>query len=318
MAFIGLIFIFIGGILYERKHRLFDATFNSPVPTSITDKNYTILLANEAYWVTFGALPDNKKTIKCYEHRPGKFCHTETCPLTRIMGGLSKYACESIKEKDGVSRHFIINAKPLLNSRGKVLGCVESFLEITERKLAEKALEESNHTLEALSITDGLTGIANRRHFDEILTNEYDRHARSEGELSLIMLDIDFFKSFNDSYGHVKGDECLRQVAQVMADCVTRPADLVARYGGEEFVCILPETGSSGAMALAEKIRRRIIARAIPHKESSVADCVTASFGVVTAQCAVGGAVMDIVTRVDEQLYLAKSSGRNQVKFAGL
>jgi len=318
VALIGLIFIYIGGIFYGRKQRLFDATFNSPVPTSVTDKDHTILMANEAYWAKFGALPNNKKTIKCYEHRPGKFCHTETCPLTRIMGGLSKYACESIKEKDVVSRYFIITAKPLRNSRGKVLGCVESFQEITRRKRAEEALEESNRRLEALSITDGLTGVANRRRFDTVLAKEHDRHARSGSELSLIMLDIDFFKLFNDLYGHVKGDECLRQVAQVMADCVTRPADLVARYGGEEFACILPETDSNGAVALAEKIRREIMALAIPHKESNVADCVSASLGVVTVQCKADGSAVDIVAQADEQLYLAKASGRNRVKFAAM
>lgn len=100
-----------------------------------------------------------------------------------------------------------------------------------------------------------------------------------------------------------------------MVDCIARPADLAARYGGEEFVCILPETDSSGAVVIAEKIRRGIMDRAIPHKDSKIADCVTTSLGVVTVQCTAGGSVMDIVSQVDEQLYLAKSSGRNRVKF---
>ena len=315
VAVLGLIFIFIGGTLYERKRRLFDATFNSPVPTSVTDENYTILMANESYWAEFGALPDNQKTIKCYEHRPGKSCHTADCPLTRIMGGASKYAYESIKEKDGVSRHFIVNAKPLLDAKGKAVGSVESFQEITERKRSEEALETSNRKLEALSNTDGLTGIANRRRFDEVLAKEYARHVRSGAELSLILLDIDLFKSFNDCYGHLSGDECLQQVAQVMTACATRPADLVARYGGEEFACILPETGSRGAVVIAEKIRRGIIDRAIPHKGSTVADYVTASLGVVTVQCPTSGSALDLVAQVDELLYLAKASGRNRVEF---
>jgi diguanylate cyclase (GGDEF)-like protein/hemerythrin-like metal-binding protein/PAS domain S-box-containing protein len=315
VAVVGLIFIFIGGTLYERKHRLFDATFNSPVPTSVTDKNHTILMANEAYWTKFGDLPEHQRKIKCYEHRPGKSCHTADCPLTKIMGGARQYAYESIKEKDGVFRHFIVTAKPLLDARGKAIGSVESFQEITKRKRAEEALEKSNRKLEALSNTDGLTGIANRRRFDEAMAQEYARHARSGAELSLILLDIDHFKLFNDYYGHVAGDECLQQVAQAMAGCIGRPADLAARYGGEEFVCILPETDSSGAVAIAEKIRRKIIALAIPHKTSKVAECVTASLGVVTVQCTEDGSVVDIVTLVDEQLYRAKSSGRNRVKF---
>lgn len=187
--------------------------------------------------------------------------------------------------------------------------------DITERKQAEQALEESNRKLEALSITDGLTGIANRRHFDEMLIQEHARHARSGAELSVVLLDIDHFKAFNDNYGHVKGDECLRQIAQVIDECANRPADLAARYGGEEFVCILPETDSNGAVIIAEKIRRNIRKRAIPHKGSTVADFVTASLGVVTVHCFPDDVVVDILTQVDELLYKAKSAGRDRVEF---
>mgnify|MGYP001351551135 CR=1 FL=1 len=315
VAIIGLIFILVGTTLYERKQRLFEATFNSPVPTCVTDKDHTILMANESYWAEFGALPDHQKTIKCYEHRPGKSCHTEKCPLTRIMGGSSQYSYETVKEFDGVSKHFIVSAKPLLDRKGKAIGSIESFQEITDRKRAEKALEESNRMFEALSNTDGLTGIANRRRFDEVLSQEYPRHTRSGEPLSLILLDIDLFKAFNDYYGHIKGDECLQQVAQVMTGCLARATDMAARYGGEEFACILPETGSNGAVAIAEKIRQGIIALAIPHAGSNVADVVTASLGVVTVKCHAAGSIVDLLTQVDELLYLAKSSGRNRVEF---
>ena len=315
IAGLGLILIFIGGTLYERKQRLFDATFNSPLPTCVTDRSFTILMANKSYWAEFAPLPEHQKTIKCYEHRPGTSCHTEKCPLTNIMGGLSTYAYETIKEIDGVLRYFIVSAKPLLDARGMVVGSVENFQEITERKRAEEALEKSNRKLESLSNTDGLTGIANRRHFDEVLAQEHARHARSGAELSLILLDLDHFKLFNDCYGHVAGDQCLQQVAQVIADCASRSSDLAARYGGEEFVCILPETDCRGAVAIAEKIRQGIMACAIPHKESKVADCVTASMGVVTVQCTAGESIVDIVAQVDELLYRAKSSGRNRVEF---
>lgn len=315
VAVVGLIFIFTFGIFYGRKQRLFAATFNSPMPTSVTDNNYTILLANDAYWTLFGDRPEQLPSIKCYEHRPGATCHTDNCPLTRIMGGSGIYVYESSKEFTGASKHFIITAKPLRDVRGKVVGIVESFQDITERKRAEEALAESHRLLESLSRTDGLTGIANRRHFDEVLAREQTRHARSGAELSLIMLDIDHFKAFNDCYGHVRGDHCLQQIAQTMAACANRPADLAARYGGEEFVCILPETDSCGAVAIAEKIRREIIALAIPHQESKVADYVTASLGVATVQCAADGSPVDLIALADEQLYLAKSAGRNQVKF---
>ncbi len=189
---------------------------------------------------------------------------------------------------------------------------------ITERKLAQEMLEESHRQLEAISITDGLTGIANRRHFDEVLVEENARHARSGAKLSLIMLDIDFFKAYNDSYGHVEGDKCIQRIAQVIADCANRPADLVARYGGEEFVCILPETDSIGAVVIAEKIRKGISALKIPHIGSINADHVTASLGVVTTHCDADKSVSEIIVMADNLLYEAKNSGRDSVQFSDL
>lgn len=191
-----------------------------------------------------------------------------------------------------------------------------SWRDISERKQVEKALEESKRALEALSITDGLTGIGNRRRFDEVLNQEYARHARSGANLSLILLDIDHFKAFNDRYGHIAGDNCLRQVGRVLADCASRPADLAARYGGEEFACILPETDHIGAVVIAERIRGCIQALAIPHKGSDTADCITASLGVVTEHCQTEGSAISLISQADELLYLAKSRGRNRVEFA--
>ena len=189
--------------------------------------------------------------------------------------------------------------------------------EVVQKRMleSEDELEETNRKLAALSITDGLTQIANRRRFDEVLSMEHARHARSGAELSLIMLDIDYFKAFNDTYGHLGGDDCLKQIAHVLAKCTTRPADLAARYGGEEFTCILPETDLAGSIAIAEKIRRGIIALAIPHSGSTVAEYVTASLGVATTECAVGESSSDILLKVDELLYRAKSSGRNRIAF---
>ncbi|MDD2367613.1 MAG: diguanylate cyclase [Desulfuromonadaceae bacterium] len=195
-----------------------------------------------------------------------------------------------------------------------VVGRVWSFSDITEQKLAEKALEDSNRMLAVLSSTDVLTGIANRRCFNETLAQEYARHSRSGAELSLIMLDIDHFKAFNDTYGHLAGDECLKKIGRVLADSASRASDLSARYGGEEFVCILPETASVGAIAIAEKIRGSLRELAIPHKGSSVAEIVTASMGVVTVTCCVGGAPMDIVSLADDLLYRAKTRGRDRLE----
>ncbi len=186
--------------------------------------------------------------------------------------------------------------------------------DITERKRAEHVLEEANRTYRSMSLTDGLTGVANRRRFDEVFAHEYSRHTRSGANLSLILLDIDYFKTYNDTYGHVQGDECLRTVSQAISSCITRPADLAARYGGEEFACILPETDLRGATIIAEKIRLAIATCAIPHESSEVADHVTASLGVVTVACTLDKTGEDVLNQVDELLYLAKSGGRNRVE----
>jgi diguanylate cyclase (GGDEF)-like protein len=167
--------------------------------------------------------------------------------------------------------------------------------------------------LENLSATDGLTGIPNRRRFDEFLDCEWRRTMRSQLPLSLIMLDLDFFKAYNDHYGHLAGDDCLRQVAEALAGGVRRPADLVARYGGEEFVCVLPETEMSGARQVAQQLWEKVGALQIPHAYSSVSEHVTISAGVATLTPAVGQKLTDIIARADAQLYVAKRSGRNQV-----
>lgn len=190
-----------------------------------------------------------------------------------------------------------------------------SWRDITDRKKTEEALAVIHRELEALSITDGLTGIANRRHFDEVLAREYARHARSGAELSLILLDIDHYKAFNDLYGHQKGDDCLQLIGGVLTAHTQRPADLAARYGGEEFACILPETELSGAVLIAEKIRKAVIELAVSHKGSPVADVVTVSLGVVTTRCTADGLAADVVAMADALLYQAKSQGRNRVEY---
>ena len=163
-----------------------------------------------------------------------------------------------------------------------------------------------------LATTDGLTGLANRSHFDAMLAYEYARHVRSRSELSLILLDIDDFKGFNDTYGHVSGDQCLRAIAGAISGVTTRATDIVARYGGEEFVLLLPETHLMGALKLAGKIRQSIIDLALPHIHSG-AGIVTASFGVACARLHPASLIVDIVEEADRQLYAAKAGGRNRV-----
>lgn len=220
------------------------------------------------------------------------------------------------KKKDGEAHWILVSAKAIIDAEGKFAGSFAMFTDIDKRKKAEAALAESNRKLEALSKTDGLTGIANRRHFDDALAKEVARHSRFGAELSLILLDVDHFKAFNDNYGHVMGDECLRQVGQVLTACCGRGSDLSARYGGEEFVCILPETNVNGAATVAERIRQGVLASAIPHRGSSAAAFVTVSLGVATVKCDADSetAMADLVALADKMLYKAKSTGRNRVE----
>ncbi|MCB1693194.1 MAG: GGDEF domain-containing protein [Pseudomonadales bacterium] len=179
--------------------------------------------------------------------------------------------------------------------------------EIEARKRAEQRLL-------VISQQDGLTGLANRRHLDEVLARETSRARRSGQPLSLILIDLDAFKRFNDTYGHLDGDECLRRVSGVLKETVKRPGDLAARYGGEELACVLPETDADDAYALAETIRKRVLALHIPHSARIDGEkFVTISAGVAGFEPARDTDTSDFVRRADEALYAAKESGRNRV-----
>lgn len=188
---------------------------------------------------------------------------------------------------------------------GERYGRIWMFRDITEMRRYWDMLEN-------LSTTDGLTGISNRRRFDEFLEREWRRGAREQPELSLLLIDIDYFKQFNDQYGHLAGDDVLKRVADVLGGVVRRTTDLVARYGGEEFVCVLPGTGGAGAMAMARSIIERITALRIPHERSGVAEYVTVSVGAATEVPKKGSDCSDLIRKADRCLYAAKQQGRNR------
>lgn len=181
-------------------------------------------------------------------------------------------------------------------------------------QLTEK-LDQANRELERLNAIDGLTGVANRRRFDETLRHEWLRAARGGHPLSLLFIDVDEFKPFNDGYGHVAGDECLRDLARLMAATLRRPPDLLARYGGEEFAVILPETGADGATSVARSLLEAVREAAIPHEFSSVSPVLSISIGVATAipERADKEGYEVLLTIADEALYKAKNAGRDQV-----
>ncbi|MGF6275246.1 diguanylate cyclase (GGDEF)-like protein [Massilia sp. UYP11] len=171
-------------------------------------------------------------------------------------------------------------------------------------------LRRDNLGLQQLAHTDTLTRLANRRRFDEVLAQELARAARGNNPLALILLDVDFFKKFNDHYGHPAGDACLQEVGRMLARQVNRNGDLAARYGGEEFAIILPHTDLAGATAVAERIRAEIMALRLPHRESPLG-MVSASLGVAALVAPTDA--RDLVARADRQLYEAKRRGRNRV-----
>lgn len=184
---------------------------------------------------------------------------------------------------------------------------------IKELKETQRQLERSNAMLERLSTIDGLTGIYNRRRFDEVLELEWRRAIRIQSPISLIMVDLDCFKSFNDRYGHLAGDDCLRKAAEVMTDVLKRPSDMMARYGGEEFVAILPGTPADHAAQLAEEMRAGVEDLDIDHKGSYVCDCVTVSMGISSLIPDRNTLPSVLVAAADTALYEAKQSGRNRV-----
>lgn len=179
-----------------------------------------------------------------------------------------------------------------------------------------KRLEEE---LAALALRDGLTGLANRRSFDEMLETSWRQTLRQGTEMSLLMLDIDFFKAFNDSYGHQAGDDCLRTVGHVLDSFARRPGDLACRYGGEEFALILNDTGAASASQLAEEARAAVAALGLPNEGAAGGSGLTASIGVATALARIGGSVRmpeSLLQAADHALYKAKAAGRNRVESA--
>ncbi|WP_319936598.1 GGDEF domain-containing protein, partial [Lichenihabitans sp. Uapishka_5] len=187
--------------------------------------------------------------------------------------------------------------------------------DVSQRKAAEEKLERLNTELSRVARSDALTGLSNRRHFDEVLDAEWRRAKRDEGSLSLLLLDVDRFKAYNDRYGHQEGDACLRAVATTLQDSIRRPGDLVARYGGEEFVIVLPGTDEAGAAQVAERVRVAVEGLALAHDGNMpCGSVVTVSLGCATTRPAeADGETTGLVATADTRLYEAKRLGRNRI-----
>ena len=196
---------------------------------------------------------------------------------------------------------------------GAVEALVGFMFDISERKKHEEQVLRLQNELRDLSFKDGLTGVANRRRFDAVIESEWKAARRSQRPLSLVMIDIDYFKQYNDSYGHIRGDDCLKRVAQALKSGATRPRDFLARYGGEEFALVLPETDEAGAESVAIRCIQALDSESIPHASSPVASVVTVSIGVATCTPSKDDDRLAFIDAVDRNLYRAKEGGRNSL-----
>ena len=214
--------------------------------------------------------------------------------------------------KDRGWRWVNIACKAEIDSEGRYTRITGAIEDIHQRRIAEMELHEAQAELTALAYRDALTGMHNRRAFDEQLLREWDRARRSGKPLALLTLDIDWFKRFNDHYGHPAGDECLRQVAEVIGQCLRRPGDFAGRVGGEEFQVVMPETDTAGAMLVANLMLATLQERALPHADSPL-ERVTCSIGVAALVVEPAASLQTLVDSADAQLYESKRLGRARV-----
>lgn len=244
--------------------------------------------------------------------------------LDIMMPGIDGYAvCEQLKA-DPLTQDIPVIFVTATNdevaeARGLDAGAVDFITKPFNPKIVRArvkthiTLKAQSDVLRGWAYMDGLTGVHNRRHFDEQLAIEWGRAQRANAPLSVMLLDVDFFKRYNDRYGHQAGDDCLRQVSTAIKTSLKRPGDQVARYGGEEFVCLLPETDLSAALCIAENIRNAIAGLSIVHSDSAAAPVVTVSLGVCCKPPDTLGSAQALLKQTDVQLYAAKAAGRNRV-----
>ncbi|HCS39602.1 MAG TPA: sensor domain-containing diguanylate cyclase [Anaerolineaceae bacterium] len=296
---------------------------SSPDDITITDAHGYIQMISPAAKKMFGYGPDYEGYVGSHlleniipEDRERAVEHIKNL-LDNGVGGTSEY---KVVRKGGVVFDIEVNSGVIRDIDGQTVKMIFLIRDISERKVSEEKIQQLVHQLELEkktaqrnANTDSLTGLANRRYFDESFKLEFQRMSRSGESLSLLMLDVDRFKSFNDYYGHLAGDNCLRQIGTTLTNNVTRVTDIVARYGGEEFVLILVDTDQDGAIHVAQHIRMAVEALAIPHLNSDVAEVVTITAGVVTVNPSKLLSMDRVVAMADEALYRAKAEGRNRI-----
>lgn len=262
-----------------------------------------------------GWAPDSWKTVEDWVNRmhPQDREYVVGFCVSQSKAGIDHEADYRALKPDGSFVWIRDVVHVVRNEAGDVESLIGFMFDISDRKANEHEMQRLNRELEQLSFTDGLTGIANRRLFDSKLESAWTQSRAAQLPLSLIILDIDRFKNFNDIHGHLAGDDCLKRVASALLSVVRRAGDVVARFGGEEFILLLPETDQSTAHEMAQACLREIADLRIAHGGSDVSDCVTASFGVATANAYHDQSPNNFVEEVDRLLYRAKTTGRNRI-----
>ena len=280
------------------------------------EKVHTLYEAPRSYSFMFARSEQNQQLVKIFNYFISALDSSQS--LQWHSDGEHKLIQRYIAQRDRqyrlwtvlalISCLLLILLLVYVSHRQIVMRLAKSHLRIVQQ---QQALQDANHKLEQLTQVDELTGLASRRHFDRIFTLEYARHLRSGKALSVLMVDVDFFKSINDHYGHAVGDLYLQKIAAVLQASMLRSSDLAARYGGEEFICLLPDTNSKGAVKVAEAIRQKVMALQLANAEREPQP-VTISIGVATTT-GLENSAKALLLQADEQLYRAKHAGRNRV-----
>lgn len=301
----------------QRTQKLFQTIFeNAPIGIALVNKNGIPVISNKKLQDMLGYTEIELSTMSF-----DNLSHPEDAKLNMkllnelLEGKTDHYLLEKrYFRKDGqvVWGKVTSSAFPdITDGSTYVIGMVNN---ITKRKITEQKLQKAYQEMEYLSNQDGLTGIANRRYFDNYLDREYVNSIQYSRPLSLIMVDIDFFKQYNDKYGHLEGDECLKQIASTLEKTINQSKGLVARYGGEEFVIVLPETDKINASVIAKKICAAVEELNIPHIGSNISKYLTVSLGVSTVISDSKSMPENLILEADKALYQAKQKGRNRVE----
>lgn len=295
-----------------RADQEWEDTFNSITDfVSIHDKDFKIIKANRAIYKKFKLTENDLRGKKCYEIFHSTDEHWPTCPL--VKASESRQPTVSEIDDPHMGGVFLISAFPRFNEAGEFTGVIHIAKDVTEKKRLERELEVKNKELERLAVTDSLTGLFNRRRFHELLTYAMATSARYGRPLSLLFFDLDNFKNYNDTYGHLEGDVVLKAVAECAQKLIRQNIDFCCRYGGEEFTITLPDTTKEGALMMAERLRseiERLEFHPATTRRDSKPTKITVSIGVTEFKYYDADTFIE---KADKAMYAAKKLGRNRV-----